>query len=457
MKKLVLLFISLFLTAQSIKAQAVVLDTNGVTIKWTGTTRPNPYFIQASPRGTLEWFAIVDNITKSNITDYARNSQPGITYFTRPGSSTPIPFNNIITTLVTNMTNMFYNANNFNQPIGSWNVINVTDMSGMFLNATAFNQTIGTWNVSNVTNMSIMFYNANSFNQFIGTWNVSNVNYMNAMFLNAYAFNQPIGSWNVSNVTDMGNMFYHSTAFNQPIGSWNVSNVINMVQMFNYATSFNQPIGTWNVINVRNMSSMFNDATLFNQPIGSWNVINVNDMSGMFVRASEFNQNIESWNVSNATNMNIMFLSAGLSTVNYDALLIGWSTISPNETPLQPNVTFSGGNSKYCNGASARSSIISNYGWTITDAGQDSNCVLETETFVTNSIKLYPNPALSVLNIKADFNLINQPFTINDGLGRVVLKGKLNEFDATINVEQLSKGIYYLKISDNNSSKFIKE
>jgi len=161
--------------------------------------------------------------------------------------------------------------------------------------------------------------------------------------------------------------------------------------------------------------------------------------------------------VSNVIEMNDMFNGVQLSTANYDNLLIGWSTISPNETPLKTNVIFSGGNSKYCNGASARSSIISTYGWTITDAGQDSNCVLETETFVTNSIKLYPNPASSVLNIKADFNLINQSYTINDGLGRVVLKGKLNEFDATINVEQLSKGIYYMKISDNNSSKFIKE
>ena len=38
MKKIVLLIITLFLTAQTIKAQTVVLDTNGVTVKWTGTT-----------------------------------------------------------------------------------------------------------------------------------------------------------------------------------------------------------------------------------------------------------------------------------------------------------------------------------------------------------------------------------------------------------------------------------
>ena len=75
MKKIVLLIITLFLTVQTIKAQTVVLDANGVTVKWTGTTVPSPYFVQASPRGTLEWFAIVNNTTKINITDYAKNIQ----------------------------------------------------------------------------------------------------------------------------------------------------------------------------------------------------------------------------------------------------------------------------------------------------------------------------------------------------------------------------------------------
>ena len=51
----------------------------------------------------MEWFAIVDNSTKNNISYYASDIQSGITYFTPSGSSTPIPFNNIITTLVTYM------------------------------------------------------------------------------------------------------------------------------------------------------------------------------------------------------------------------------------------------------------------------------------------------------------------------------------------------------------------
>ena len=534
----------------------VILDSNGVTIKYTGTTVPSPYFIQASPRGTLEWFAIVDNTTKSNITDYAKNIQSGIDYFTPPGESSPIPFNNIVTTFVTDMNSIFREASVFNQPIGSWDVSKVTDMNLMFFQAYAFNQPIGSWNLGNVTSMVAMFHQASSFNQPIGSWNVSNVTTMGGMFREASVFNQPIGSWdvskvtdmtlmfhqatfnqpigswdvgnvtsmvamfmdneifnqplgswnvsnvttmgamfreasvfnqnisswNVSNVTDMNFMFYQAAAFNQPIGSWDVGKVTNMFVMFHQANSFNQPIGSWNVSSVTNMFNMFANATNFNQPLGSWDVSNVTDMgwmfadastfnqaignwnvsqvtdmTGMFNRAATFNQDIGSWNVSNVTNMSYMFSLVGLSIANYDELLIGWSTISPNETPLKPNITFSGGNSKYCNGASARSSIISANGWTITDAGQDANCVLETETFEKNALKLYPNPVINILNIKTDYNLINQPFTIIDGLGRVVLNGKINEVESTINVEQLSKGIYYLKISDKNASKFVKE
>jgi surface protein len=409
MKKFLLLLILLITTAQTIQSQTVVLDNNGVTVKWTGTTVPTPYFVQANPRGTgMEWFAIVNNSTKSNITDYAKNIQSGIDYFTRPTTTTPIPFNNIVTTLMTDMSNMFERATAFNQPIGSWDVSNVSNMSSMFI-----------WTL-------------NGFNQDISNWNVSNVLTLRNTFLDARAFNQDISRWNISRVTDMNSTFTGASAFNQPIGNWNVSNVTDMSRLFAGASSFNQNIGSWNVSRVTDMWKMFLNASNFNQPLGSWNV-------------------------SRVTIMTDMFLGTPLSTANYDALLIGWSTISPNETALRPNVVFSGGNSKYCNGTTARSAIISTYGWTITDGGPDANCVLDTDEFERNSLKLYPNPVVSVLNIKTDNHLINQPYTIIDGLGRIVLNGKLNEVDTTINVEQLSKGIYYLKVSGNSSTKFIKE
>jgi surface protein len=77
---------------------------------------------------------------------------------------------------------------------------------------------ISSWDTSNVTDMSEMFYSADSFNQPIGNWDVSNVTNMESMFIAARSFNQPIGGWDVSNVTNMESMFQIAESFNQPIG-----------------------------------------------------------------------------------------------------------------------------------------------------------------------------------------------------------------------------------------------
>jgi surface protein len=218
---------------------------------------------------------------------------------------------------VTTMREMFLGTDNFNGDISSWDVGNVTNMRFMFGWAPLFNQNIGSWDVSSVTNMIGMFQNnpapftASAFNQDIGSWNVSNVTFMQQMFANARTFNQNIGSWNVSSVTDMGSMFAGSP-FNQPIGNWNVSNVTNMSGMFGNSTSFNQSIGNWNVSNVTTMASMFLNATVFNQPIGNWDVSNVTGMNRMFEKATAFNQNIENWNVSGVTQF-IGFMSGATS------------------------------------------------------------------------------------------------------------------------------------------------
>ena len=180
----------------------LMLDTNTVTIKYTNTSIPSvPYFIQASPRGTLEWFAVVDDTSKSMITDYATNlsSGSGCTYFTTSGNV--VPFNNIVTTLITTMIGLFQNTSTFNQSIASWDTAKVTNMRVMFYYASVFNQNIGSWNTSNVTNMISMFYGAGAFNQNIGSWNTSNVTTMTEMFYNASAFNQNISAWVVTKVT----------------------------------------------------------------------------------------------------------------------------------------------------------------------------------------------------------------------------------------------------------------
>ncbi len=336
--------------------------------------------------------------------------------------------------LVERMDWMFRGTVSFNQDLGSWDVGSVVDMNQMFLGATSFNQNIGSWDVSKVISMNSMFNVATSFNQDISSWDVGNVESMSNMFSVATSFNQPIGSWNVGKVTEMRRMFRDAIAFNQDISAWDVSSVIDMQGLFSRARSFNQPIGVWNVQNVATMQAMFNTATSFNQNIGSWDVSGVTDLSRMFFRASSFNQNISSWdvdsvvtmegmfeeadsfnqdlsswdvrnvvdmgrmfsetsnfdqnlgdwNVSKVTNMASMFFQTGLSTTNYDSLLMGWNSLPS----LQDSVIFDGGSSEYCFGESARQNLIDTYGWTISDSGFVANCdpACKDTTFLTVTV-----------------------------------------------------------------------
>ncbi len=66
--------------------------------------------------------------------------------------------------------------------IESWDVSSVTDMSGMFRNCKNFNQPLDSWDVSNVTNMNSMFNCCKNFNQPLNSWDVSSVTKMSGIF-----------------------------------------------------------------------------------------------------------------------------------------------------------------------------------------------------------------------------------------------------------------------------------
>jgi len=135
---------------------------------------------------------------------------------------------------------------------------------------------------------------------------------------------------------------------------------------------------------VERMRQMFMGATAFNQDIGNWNVSKVYGMNGMFTDAVSFDQDLGAWDISSVTasgspgsgpDMTTMFEGASLSTANYDALLIGWST-DTSGTPgdgdddIPTGITFHGGNSQYCGGETSRDTLTGTHGWTIADGGQ---------------------------------------------------------------------------------------
>ncbi|MEN9913589.1 MAG: hypothetical protein RL528_310 [Bacteroidota bacterium] len=100
-------------------------------------------------------------------------------------------------------------------------------------------------------------------------------------------------------------------------------------------------------------------------------------------------------------------------------------------------------------------------------AGCDSTITLDLSLDFTgleeNSygdlFSVFPNPACSIINVNAANKLIGDVYFISDNAGRIVLTGKLNSQNTTIELGNLSGGIYMFRVGDHmkKTLKVIKE
>jgi hypothetical protein len=81
------------------------------------------------------------------------------------------------------------------------------------------------------------------------------------------------------------------------------------------------------------------------------------------------------------------------------------------------------------------------------------------ETVNEKSFTVYPNPTQSTVNLKADGKLIGAVYTIYDNTGNVVLSGTINTENTSIELGNLSAGIYLFSVGENvkQTFKVIKE
>jgi hypothetical protein len=78
------------------------------------------------------------------------------------------------------------------------------------------------------------------------------------------------------------------------------------------------------------------------------------------------------------------------------------------------------------------------------------------EDFAAAEVKLYPNPATSVLHIQSD-NITATEYAIYNVVGKLVIQNKINDSnDVQINIQNLESGLYFVKIN-NQYLKFIKQ
>lgn len=98
-------------------------------------------------------------------------------------------------------------------------------------------------------------------------------------------------------------------------------------------------------------------------------------------------------------------------------------------------------------------------GGTFTDSETTSftNASLSSTSFGLDAISLYPNPTKDILNISIPSSLgsdIN--YEVYNNLGQVIKVNNSNQSEFSISTNELSSGIYFIKLEVNNASKVLR-
>ena len=129
------------------------------------------------------------------------------------------------TRYVTDMSYMFYKAENVTPQTGHWDTSNVTNMRWMFRYTTRAKPDTSKWNTAKVTNMQGMFSDAISANPDVSRWNTANVIHMHNMFALSTSANPDVSKWNTAKVTLMTWMFAFTKVADPDISRWDFSSV----------------------------------------------------------------------------------------------------------------------------------------------------------------------------------------------------------------------------------------
>lgn len=84
--------------------------------------------------------------------------------------------------------------------------------------------------------------------------------------------------------------------------------------------------------------------------------------------------------------------------------------------------------------------------------GIDADAVLSTDSFASESFKMWPNPASNILNISMKSSDQLSSFSIYDIQGREVLSGSLNATENQISTATIGSGVYIVTVKNEEST-----
>jgi hypothetical protein len=66
-----------------------------------------------------------------------------------------------------------------------------------------------------------------------------------------------------------------------------------------------------------------------------------------------------------------------------------------------------------------------------------------------SEVKIFPNPTHDFITLSVEKQLLGQPYSIFDNVGRIVSIGKLNSTQSTVDLTSFENGIYFIQVGDN--------
>jgi len=169
------------------------LAENSITIKANSAAKPGDTLVFEG----VEYLVVNDQMLRDIITDDRED------------------ISKLVTTYVTDLSNLFENKQTITPNIAAWDTSHVTDMSYLFAGSSVYNGVLSYWDTAKVTNMSYAFANALEYNQDLGDWNTSQVTQMEGMFYNATVFDQNLSGWCVSLIDQAPANFSRGSSISQ--------------------------------------------------------------------------------------------------------------------------------------------------------------------------------------------------------------------------------------------------
>ena len=276
----------------------------------------------------------------------------------------------------------------------------------------------GTW-WSSLTD-SITIVNASNWNHLAIVKNGLNFQYFNnGILMQTMSFTNTFNTGNISSFV---------------VGAISINGGSNCYETFHGSLD---DLGIWNrALTQQEITDLYNGCqlTINTQPTNQ--TININNNAQFVVNSSDPSATYQ-WQID---------LGVGFQNLNS----VGQYSGSTNDTLTVSNVTLTNNNQPFrcivssgsCSDTSAVAVLTVNNNVGINETSQDK------------LFAVFPNPAQSVINVKSDGKLIGSVYSINDNTGKVVLSGKLNAESTTIELGNLSGGIYMFSVGENMKQTF---